>query len=297
MDSELLDRSLARIQSGEATLSEILSEHPNEADELQPLLWTALATRRELISDGPSASYRANSTKRLMNLLRATTKRSRVKTARRLRWSWKPAYALASLLLAFSLLASSFGVAYASEDALPGDALYGVKRALERVSLAFSTSAVGDSRLLIQHAERRLQEVEQLIALNRQEDLGTALGGYEDAVSEALDLAGDDAELLNTLESALEKHQQVLEGVIAKAPEQALPGLTRALERSQHGKQVVEQIRNGGDPRELAPGQLRKTQEAEQDPSDLPPGQQQQTPGGPPEAPPGQVKKTETPNE
>lgn len=297
MNPELLDRSLERIQSGEATLAEILHEHQDEAAALEPLLWTALAAHRELEPAGPSAEFRINSQKRLLNLLRATTRQARVRPARRLRLWLKPAYAMASLLLAITLLTGSVGVAYASEDALPGDALYGVKRGLERVSLAFSLTAVGDSRLLVQHAETRLEEVQQLIALNRGEDLGPALSGYGDALDHAIDLAGDDPDALSELEESLSKHQQVLEQAIENAPDQALPGLTNALERSQNGKQVVEQLRQGGDPGELAPGQLRKTQDAEGDPNDLPPGQQSRTPDGPDDIPPGQLKKTATPED
>jgi tetratricopeptide (TPR) repeat protein len=297
MDPEIFDHSLFRIQSGEATLSEVLREHQEDAKSLEPLLQTALAAHEELKPAGPTQDFRTNSMKRVLNLIRAQSRQSQSKAIRRPRWSWKPAYTLASLLIAITLLAGSFGVAYASGEALPGDTLYGVKRGLERVSLAFSTSAAGDSRLLLQHAESRLAEVQQLIELKRQEHLGAALSAYEDTVAQALENAGSNLEALGDLDDALEKHQQVLQEVMENAPEQALPGLSRALEHSQQGKKIVDQILQGADPSEIAPGQLRKTPDAEENPSDLPPGQLRRTPDAPTDIPSGQLKKTATPDE
>jgi hypothetical protein len=50
------------------------------------------------------------------------------------------------------------GIAAASGDAMPGDALYGVKRSTERAELAFAGSDVGRGQLYLEFARTRLAE-------------------------------------------------------------------------------------------------------------------------------------------
>lgn len=67
---------------------------------------------------------------------------------------------LAATLAALTLLAS--GAAYATERALPGDALYGVRRAAERALLAVLPSGRIEQRLLVGLAARRAEEAARL---------------------------------------------------------------------------------------------------------------------------------------
>jgi Domain of unknown function (DUF5667) len=55
------------------------------------------------------------------------------------------------------------GVATAAQQALPGDALYPVKRAIESAELRLSTSDTGRGRDLLQQASHRLEEVDGLL--------------------------------------------------------------------------------------------------------------------------------------
>jgi hypothetical protein len=50
------------------------------------------------------------------------------------------------------------GIAVASEDSMPGDALYGVKRSTERAELAFAGSDIGRGQLYLEFARTRLAE-------------------------------------------------------------------------------------------------------------------------------------------
>jgi Domain of unknown function (DUF5667) len=63
----------------------------------------------------------------------------------------------------FVVVGGSFGLVAASAQAVPGDMLYPVKRATERVELMIRDGS-GEGRALLAHATNRLEEVEALIA-------------------------------------------------------------------------------------------------------------------------------------
>ena len=127
-------------------------------------------------------------------------------------------------------------------------------------------------------------------------DIGPALEGYEHAVQLGLAIAAEHETPLSDLELALGNHVQVLDSVLAEAPEQAVAGLTRALENSKRGQSAVEQIRGGQHPSDMAPGQLRKTPDPLEDATDLPPGQQKIDEARGRDHAPGQIRKTQTPD-
>jgi hypothetical protein len=63
--------------------------------------------------------------------------------------------------------------------------------------------------------------------------------------------------------------------VLENAPTSAHQGLENALERSNHGKTVIEYIQDGGNPSDLAPGQQKdkpggKDKEEPEDKNDKP---------------------------
>ena len=295
-DADVLDYCLLRIQSGEATLDECLEENPSYAEVLEPLLRVAATTRAQLVPSGPSEAFVAQSPIRVMNLARARVKAKAPSPRRRPILLLQPAFRLAGISLAITLLIGSVGVAYASGDALPGDNLYGIKRGLERAALVVSLSEAGDAGLFLEHANRRIGEVEELVRRGRVGDIGPALEGYEHAIQKGLEIAAEHGGALGDFEVALGAHEQVLSSIMSAAPEQALPGLTRALENSRQGRDVVEQIRGGQHPGDLPPGLLRKTPDPVEDATDMPPGQQKKDEARGRDQAPGQIRKTQTPD-
>jgi len=290
----VLDRCLARVQSGAGTVEDCLRDYPELADQLGPLLRTARQAGDLLAPSGPTAAYRAASQARLLNRLRAAQaaergERGRTpdRAARRRSFvwprAWRPAYALAGLALALALIGSGVGVANAAAGSLPGDRLYGVKRGLEEVSLALSATRAGDATLLLNFAERRLAEAEALIDIGRDDDLPAALAGYERELGRLLAQEEHDQEGLSRLEAAIEKHQQVLNRALERAAMQAREAVERALEQSERGRQQVEQQRQNQRPESVPPGQLRRTPSAEGEREGQPPGRDPgRTPGPPP---------------
>ncbi len=275
--AEILDRCLIKVQRGEATLADCLRAYPEHAEALQVLLAMASEVSSQLGPDGPSQAFASNSRIRLMNRMRARRKAaqhaSRVQQAAAPRsalpWGLRLGFAaVVSLLLVFVLTTTSVGVVYASNGALPGDALYGVKRGVEEARLILSPTAVGDAQLLAQFSDERLAELQALAELDRGEDLQQASANYQASVGrlissvESLEDAGA-AGALDDLETRLQNHLQVLDGVQARVPEPAKEAIRSAIERSSHGKDVIDHLKQGGAPSELAPGQEKKQDEAE----------------------------------
>ena len=70
----------------------------------------------------------------------------------------------ATVLGGFAIVAATGSMAMASQAALPGDVLYPVKRAIENAQTNLQSDDAAKAQTLIAHAERRLQEAEQLTA-------------------------------------------------------------------------------------------------------------------------------------
>jgi hypothetical protein len=256
------------------SVEECLQEYPGQAEDLAPLLEIAEELHENLSPPAPDEVFVSTSPTRLLNQLRASKKKALARKEKRgwrlswpLKWAWRPAYALASGVLVLILLASSVGVVSASAQALPGDALYGVKRAVEEGRLAMTWTAAGDAKLLEAFAEKRLAEAEMLLEMGRFGDLDLALTGYEELLDRLLEQVeeGPPDQGPGSLEHLLERighHTQVLQRVQAQVPEKAQAAIEHAIERSQHGAEVITILREGGSPSDVAPGQLKKNEEA-----------------------------------
>lgn len=278
--SEILDKCLAQIQSGASSLSDCLEAYPEHAEFLKSHLDLATQARDLMIPSGPSEDFVAQTKTRLLNRIRAQHKTSPViedKKPRRLSWLTRPAMVYISLMIAIVMLASGVGVAGASASALPGDSLYPVKLGIEETRLALTQDPALDAELLLQFADRRLEELIALTETSREGDIELALAGYEERIGQLLDLVDegeidDEGGTLSTVRFELDHHQEVLQAILDNAPESAHKGLENALERSRHGKDVIEQIQSGGSPSDLAPGQQDKDKENQ--------GNQPVNPGG-----------------
>ena len=239
--------------------------------DLDPLIALAAEFRRALAPAPASGAVRARVLARVMNRVAASQAAPRLGRRTILR----PAYALAGLLLVLTL---TFGAtaAYASEAALPGDALYGVKRGLEDVQLLLSTTAAGDSALVEHFADRRLDEIEALTGRGRWEDAERALQAYPEVVDELLAVSQADA--VDSQAARLAHHLEVLLRVAEKTPAEAQPALLRALERADRGRQEVEGRRQ--DPQPIPPGQRDAEDDSDRGPRKTPPGQERKDQGG-----------------
>ncbi len=270
-DLEILDGILTRIQSGEAKAEDYLQEYPEHVEALGVLLELAEELSAEFTPSGPDDTFVSASQARLLNLLRARGKDAQKREKKRtwrptwlLKWAWRPAYLLTIALLTIAILGTTAGVAWAATGALPGDNLYGVKRSIEEARLALTLTAVGDAALLTRFADERLNEIGALLAVGREDDIGLPLAGYEDLITRLIEVAEESQHSgkpvsLEILQTSLAQNIHTLESVQAQVSPNAQEAIRNAIERSTHGREVIEQIRQGGDPSDLAPGQLKKT--------------------------------------
>lgn len=301
--AEILDDCITRLQSDDDAIEALRRDYPQQAQDLAPLAEIARQMRSDFHSPAANADFVRNSKIRLLNRLRAAqTPATAVKprmSARR-RFSWRPARAIATFLIALTLVLTSTGVAWASSDALPGDALYPVKRGVEEIRLAVTFSESGDAELLNTYTTERMDEIEALILAGRDEYLDDALDDYEvmldRLVTQVTVLSqSEDQNSLDHLAFSLSHQMVVLERVKANAPEAVQAKIEEVKEQTRHGKDVVETIRQGGNPSDLAPGQVKKqTPQSDSDEEDhglgktkTPKPKEKKTPGPPPWANPG----------
>lgn len=149
-----------------------------------------------------------------------------VRRRRRRRWA----------LAAVSAAAVSLGAvsAAAAQDAMPGDATYGLKLGMERVEIGLARGDEAEAEAWLDIAETRIEEVERAGAEERFSLLPEILDGYSDAVAalrprvDAVEATQPDAEVLARSARELRIHDGVLSALLEVVPPQARPGLERA---------------------------------------------------------------------
>jgi hypothetical protein len=198
----ILDFCIERIAAGES-LDACLADYPEHATELEALLkitqslytlpplngaesaaQAGLQAMVEKIDEAPLALSIFSRTKtRLINFFEGISKT--VFFLKENLMFRKPLFATLFVLIA--LFAGTTMTAAAAQDALPGDALYSVKTAVEdmRLGMSWDTAAEAEQSLLL--ADQRLQEINELLAQNRYEDVAVGVERFQHHLSDALD--------------------------------------------------------------------------------------------------------------
>ncbi len=251
---DLLDRCLEDMEKGQG-VEECLQRYPQWRDELAPLLRT-VARLRAAPEINPSEPFREVATIRLTNLIRGTGEKTVVTRPSSLRYKgvrWKPRwerrFAVPAILIVLLVVSSLMGggTVYASQSALPGEALYEVKTLLESIQLLLSTSEVADAELHLEFAAERLEEAVTLVAQGRLEFVEDLMAEYAEELKASFAplVDGVDEEemgLLERLREALTHHQTVLASVLEEVPEEARPAIERAMNASDVGEQFLDTV-------------------------------------------------------
>jgi hypothetical protein len=275
--SDALDEALTRFQRDRVSIEDAASRFSESAPELEGLL-RAARQAHDLAPAPPSPSFVAASAIRVHNRLRTAQRlpqRSAPRPAplRSGRLGWARSLAVISGLLIAALAGSGVGLAYASDASIPGDALYPIKLGVESARRSMTRTPADEARLLSSLAERRLAETGSAVEQQRWEAASTALLAYQALVVDLLALAespqiAEDLETIDAIHIGIDHHLELLEQLKAVLPEQASGAVEQAIERSSHGRDVLEAI------------------EAGENPADHPPGKDD-PPAGPPEEQPG----------
>jgi hypothetical protein len=162
--------------------------------------------------------------------------------------------AVVLLAATLGLLLMGGAAVAASGSALPGQALYPVKKAVEKVELALTNGPSGRAKLHLEFAQRRLEELQALLEKRRNGEsvnVGAAMSAYKDEVAQAEDAVAADAQgqdyaaLLAKVQDALSKHVSVLTALESKVPAQAQDAIENAIARAQTAKDNVMHGRSG----------------------------------------------------
>jgi len=251
----ILDECLQNMSTPGESIERCLQRYPQYAGQLAPLVQVADHIRR---TSHPMLS--ASATQAIeQRLLRKAgeLRQSRAKPGLRpLSLSWRPLVTIAAVLIVVLalVLAGGGGIVYASTDSLPGDPLYGIKRAAEQVQLFFAPAGTRRAELHLKFAERRLEETQALVETRGKVDEETLAAIAQETELALEEVEGvhpaDRSELVEKLISLTERQQAVLKSVQAKAPESAQKGLNRALEASQRGHERAREALEKEKPRQ-----------------------------------------------
>jgi len=158
------------------------------------------------------------------------------KTQRRRNMKLLLAYKIIAAVMAVVVGTTSVGggVAFASADSLPGNALYPVKLAVEDARLALTGDPASRAELTLAFAAERTEEMQQLMAQGKSvpEDVIVRLARHTEQAMAQIAQARPE-EVPGLLEQVMERtrtQQQVLEQACAAAPEQSQATLRHALE-------------------------------------------------------------------
>lgn len=160
---EAFEACLAAIEKG-VELDECLERYPEMAEDLQPLLETAMFARSVADDHIPNAAFH-RSRSRLLDkaaLMREQTEPG----GRRLNFGRMPRIAFAALVLALIFFMSWRG-AVESAQALPGDPLYPLKLRAEEVRLGIVPNARAKRAIEVTYEKRRVDEVSDLLVMGR----------------------------------------------------------------------------------------------------------------------------------
>ena len=265
----ILDKCIAQIRSGEADVASCLNKYPEYAAQLRPLLEIAVLLhrepqpqpRREAVSRGERilqdrlAERRSSGAVKggLVGLIRAkigvgkTVIRggSLPSMHWRLRWVGVVAGIVAGTLI-------GVGVVTASNYSMPGDFLYPLKTASERVQLMLTPSEVGKTEFHIVLAERRMQEIAEMSRRGNTDqvaELVPMVGQHLEEVKQVLVTTGEakvSEELKTKLEDSAVRRLGELEGALQEANEETKPVIAEALKASgeSYGTAVEDAIAN-----------------------------------------------------
>ena len=180
----VLDECLERLLVKGETIAQCLQSFPKQADELKPLLETALATRiASAIQPRPEFRDKA---KYQLSLVLGEIRRKNNRPF--LSWGWQARWvSVVSIVLA--LLLAGGGTVAAAGGSMPGEPLYPVKLATEQVRLVFTPSALGKAEFYAKLADKRVVEIVHLVDKNKPEQIERATRRLDAYLARIADLA------------------------------------------------------------------------------------------------------------
>jgi len=174
---DILAECIEDVKAGRCSVEDCLAKYPSISKELEPLLRLALEIR-EPPEVKPSPAFRVRTRVQLMEQIHA---KPAVTKWRWFRYSgqmkpipYKRRFNMVGIIVAIVLAVSALGggTVYASQDSLPGDALYPVKLGTEQARLVLTPNPEGKAHLLITFAAERIDEIKVVLEIKGVEAKG-----------------------------------------------------------------------------------------------------------------------------
>jgi hypothetical protein len=216
--SEIFNECLDRLLKGEP-INQLLAQYPDQAKELEPLLRTAAATRA-FSKVQPGADFKARARYEFLSAARELETQPKQRSF--FKWRWQPAWAI-SLTAAVVVVLAGGGTVAASNGSMPGEALYSIKLATEKVQLVFTPSDVVKTELNAKFANRRAEEIEYLAVAGDTEQIQMATVRLNSSLSNMSVLAQDDNPASNS--AGVEQPRAYSFNAVATPAENASPAM------------------------------------------------------------------------
>lgn len=243
----ILDECLERLRQGDS-VEQCLVRYPEQAVDLEPLLRVAMASRNAALSVAPRPEFKARARQEIQSRLGDKGRAIEPKKASPMGWIPRWAVMVASVVLIF--LIAGTGTVAASTGSMPGDTLYPLKLATERVRLGLARGDISKARVNVRLADRRVKEIVYLAEKGdsrRLEKVLSRLEGNMEAVERVIGANADRPRVqkaLTALKTLLEERMAKNEAVIGAATNNTNdPGiLQRVLERYRQQHQVAAAV-------------------------------------------------------
>jgi hypothetical protein len=252
-----LAECLEAMEEGRLSIEQCRERYPEDWKELRQLL-PLVSTLREAPSVIPSFNFRRDSRRHLIAQLPPRTSSSGIdwvlsRLSSLFKWgnvyTIKPAMQLIAILLAIIILGTGVGVAYASDDSLPGDTLYPIKIVVEKLQMLLTFDDANEAQLQISFAQRRIGEMKVLAERGGFEDIQTAAEGYQSLLNitnetlRGMVLAGDPrtAEIGSLVEETLFYDTLILTGLKDIVPTDLQGTIDFAIGASKSGNAIARQ--------------------------------------------------------
>jgi len=242
---DILAECLDRITVKGDSVEKCLGNYPEHAAELEPLLKAAVSLVGTSSAIKPSPEFERVGKHRLLAALEAKGRKQ--KEQRTPFWTWQRRWAVALAVLLVLILAGGSTVT-ASASSLPGDVLYPVKTATEKVQGFFTWGSEDKAGFHIKLAQRRLDELDLLVEKKRNIPQ-SLLDVMQAETDRAIEILNRDKPLRQALVVKLvgltSRQNAALGKMIEKASPQAKWKLREALRHSEHAYGRAISLRKG----------------------------------------------------
>jgi len=159
----IFNECLEKLLTGTETVEQCLQRYPNYAQELEPLLRTAMSVNKA-VDIAPSPELKARVRYDLQLKMAAVGK------PRRASWlSLQPRWATTMIAVMFVFVLGG-GAVLAADSSMPGSLLYPIKILTENISLKLAGSDIEKAELSLTFADRRVEEMNYLIENDKLND-------------------------------------------------------------------------------------------------------------------------------